>query len=65
METAPPSAAPQVVDLGKMSLPRLMFALLHRRFTGTVGLQQPAPEAGARQITPHLRPGSSPSRPRA
>lgn len=50
METAPPSAAPQVVDLGKMSLPRLMFALLHRRFTGTVGLQQPAPEAGARQI---------------
>ena len=50
METAPSSAAPQVVDLGKMSLPRLMFALLHRRFTGTVALQQAAPEPGARQI---------------
>lgn len=50
METAPSGAAPQVVDLGKTSLPRLMFALLHRRFTGTVGLKQGGPEPGERQI---------------
>lgn len=46
METAPPSAAPQVVDLAKLSLPRLMFALLHRRFTGTIALTPPPPRPG-------------------
>src|SRR5690606_25597042 len=40
-----------------MSLPRLMFALLHRRFTGTITLTPPASEAagasadvGARRV---------------
>lgn len=50
METTPESGASQVVDLGKLSLPRLMFALLHRRFSGTLALDQPAPEAGPRRI---------------
>ncbi|WP_434420481.1 DUF4388 domain-containing protein [Nannocystis pusilla] len=57
METAPPSADPQVVDLARMSLPRLMFALLHRRFTGTISLTPPAADvpgrsadAGARRV---------------
>lgn len=49
METATPSAAPQVFDLARLSLPRLMFALLHRRFSGTMGLTQISPEPGARQ----------------
>lgn len=48
METAPPSADPQVVDLARMSLPRLMFALLHRRFTGTISLTPAAPDAPGR-----------------
>lgn len=48
METAPPSADPQVVDLARMSLPRLMFALLHRRFTGTISLTPPAADAPGR-----------------
>lgn len=48
METAPPSADPQVVDLARMSLPRLMFALLHRRFTGTITLTPPAADAPGR-----------------
>jgi len=49
METATPSAA-QVVDLAKLSLPRLMFALLHRRFSGTLSLTQTAPEPGSRSV---------------
>lgn len=48
METAPPSGDPQVVDLARMSLPRLMFALLHRRFTGTITLTPPAAEGPGR-----------------
>lgn len=50
METAPPSAAPQVVDLARMSLPRLMFALLHRRFTGTLTLTPSPPDAVSRRV---------------
>lgn len=51
MQTAPPSAgAPQVVDLARLSLPRLVFALLHRRFSGTIALAQTSPEPGLRHV---------------
>lgn len=50
METTPTGAGTQVVDLGKLSLPRLMFALLHRRFSGTLALEQSGPEPGTRRI---------------
>ena len=31
-----------VVDLAQASPPRLLFALLHKRFTGTMDVEQPA-----------------------
>lgn len=40
----------QQVDLGQVSLPRLLFALLRQRFSGTVTVQQPPPSIGNRQI---------------
>lgn len=51
METGTPGAATaEVVDLGSIGLPRLVFALLRQRFSGLVTLQQPPPEAGERTV---------------
>lgn len=36
--------------LDQVSIPRLFFALLHKRFTGTLELQQPEPNAGTRTV---------------
>jgi|GEM_PF-1051693 len=44
------AAGSQVVDLSQVSMPRLLFSLLHQRVTGTVTLDQPAPHAGRRTI---------------
>lgn len=44
------AAGSQVVDLSQVSMPRLLFSLLHQRVTGTVTLDQPGPHAGRRTI---------------
>lgn len=46
----PRAGAARVVQLGEISLPRLMFALLHQRFSGTLELSQPPPHEGQRTI---------------
>lgn len=38
------------VSLEHVSVPRLLFALLHQRFTGTVVVEQPPPYVGARSV---------------
>jgi len=43
-------AGSQVLDLSQVSLPRLLFSLLHQRFTGTLVLEQLAPYAGHRSV---------------
>lgn len=40
----------QQVELSQVSLPRLLFALLRQRFSGTVTLQQPPPQIGNRRV---------------
>lgn len=44
------AAGSQVVDLSQVSVPRLLFSLLHQRVTGTVTLDQPGPHAGRRTV---------------
>lgn len=51
MGTDTPGGAPtELVDLGKIGLPRLVFALLRERFSGQVTLPQALPEPGERTI---------------
>jgi curved DNA-binding protein CbpA len=38
------------VDLGQVSVPRLVFALLHQRFTGTLSLPQPGLDGPPRTV---------------
>jgi len=38
------------VSLEQVSVPRLLFALLHQRFTGTLVVEQPPPYVGARSV---------------
>jgi tetratricopeptide (TPR) repeat protein len=38
------------VSLGQASVPRLLFALLHQRFSGTLAIEQPPPLAGPRSV---------------
>lgn len=38
------------VNLASVSLARLLFALLHQRFSGTVMIEQPVPHAGPRTV---------------
>lgn len=38
------------VSLSQASVPRLLFALLHQRFTGTLVIEQPPPHAGPRCV---------------
>ncbi len=38
------------VSLEQVSVPRLLFALLHQRFTGTLLVQQPPPAMGTRSV---------------
>jgi tetratricopeptide (TPR) repeat protein len=51
--TPPGKTAPTVFDLARTSVARLLFALLHRRFTGTVGIDQ----GGSRRRTIWIRGG--------
>ena len=44
------AAGSQVVDLSQVSMPRLLFSLLHQRVTGTVTVDQPPPHPGRRTI---------------
>jgi len=51
MGTDTPGGKPtELVDLGQIGLPRLVFALLRERFSGLVTLSQPLPEPGERTI---------------
>jgi tetratricopeptide (TPR) repeat protein len=51
MGTDTPGGKPtELVDLGQIGLPRLVFALLRERFSGAVTLPQAQPEAGERTI---------------
>ena len=50
MGTGPTSEARKVIDLSRVGFPRVLFALLRQRFTGTLRLQQPAPDAGERTV---------------
>ena len=51
MGTDTPGGGPtELVDLGQIGLPRLVFALLRERFSGLVTLSQPLPEPGERTI---------------
>ena len=50
MGTSPTSEARKVIDLSRVGFPRVLFALLRQRFTGTLRLQQPAPDAGERTV---------------
>lgn len=51
MTAAQPGAAgAQAVELSQVSLPRLLFSLLHQRFTGTVTLDQVVPHSGSRTV---------------
>jgi curved DNA-binding protein CbpA len=48
---APGSAGPaKAVAFERVSVPRLYFALLHQRFTGSLTLAQPEPNAGTRTV---------------
>jgi tetratricopeptide (TPR) repeat protein len=38
------------VSLSQVSVPRLLFALLHQRFSGTLAVEQPPPLAGPRSV---------------
>lgn len=44
------AGAAKTVSLAQVSPPRLYFALLHQRFSGTLQLDQPAPQQGRRTI---------------
>lgn len=44
----PDVRASKVVDVAQVSVPRLMFALLHQRFTGAMSVEQPPPHPGTR-----------------
>jgi len=46
----PGGGSTEVVDLGQIGLPRLVFALLRERFSGLVTLPQGLPEPGERTI---------------
>ncbi|MCA9705627.1 MAG: hypothetical protein KDK70_07260 [Myxococcales bacterium] len=50
MSGAAGARASKQVDLAQVSMPRLLFALLHQRFTGTLVLDQPPPHPGPRTI---------------
>lgn len=51
MGTDTPGGKPtELVDLGQIGLPRLVFALLRERFSGAVTLPQALPEPGERTI---------------
>ena len=51
MGTDTPGGGPtELVDLGQIGLPRLVFALLRERFSGLVTLPQTLPEPGERSI---------------
>jgi len=51
MGTDTPGGKPtEIVDLGQIGLPRLVFALLRERFSGVVTLPQTLPEPGERTI---------------
>lgn len=44
------AGAQRRVSLSQVSAPRLLFALLHQRFSGTLSLEQPPPLAGTRSV---------------
>lgn len=44
------AGASRRVDLAQVSVPRLLFALLHQRFSGTLVVAQPPPQAGSRTL---------------
>jgi tetratricopeptide (TPR) repeat protein len=44
------AGASKRVSLAQVSVPRLLFALLHQRFTGTLTVDQPPPHAGPRRV---------------
>lgn len=44
------TGASKRVSLQQVSVPRLLFALLRQRFSGTVVLEQPAPHVGTRTV---------------
>jgi len=48
--TPPRAQTAKNVELRRVSLPRLIFGLLHQRFTGLLQLEQPQPYEGGRTI---------------
>ena len=50
MATRSPAETQKKIDIGRVGIPRVLFALLRQRFSGTVELDQMTPQAGPRTV---------------